>query len=184
MTQVQSKGKLVDASTGEVIEDVNEVRDLILVEREDPIAELIRNSGAVPIHVAKAKELKIPAPVVSSYVGRAADSVKQHLNEKIMLTGAIVYFSGRFTPKDPSTTDGSGFYTFLMKTDILRPFEYRIGKEIHETSVPVVIKCDGVKVRDTMINLIDTWGWYDWEVKIPVVFSLVDGSFYMEILPE
>lgn len=184
--QITQHGKLVDAATGEVVEDVDGVRDLILENREDPIAELIRNSGSVPIHVQKARELGVPAPIVSSYIGNAADSANQHLNRRIELTGAIVYFSGRFTPKDPSQHDGSGFYCFLLKTSDTRKMEYRDGKVVKEIETPVIIKTDGVKLRDTIINLIDTWGWFDWDVKVPVVITRggPNNEFYIQVLPE
>lgn len=184
--QIVKNGKVIESETGQVIEDVNEVRDLILDNRTDPIAELIANSGAVPIHVQKARELGIAAHIVSSYIGNPADSANSHLNERIEITGATVYFSGKFTPKDPEIHDGTGFYCFLLKTNKTRTLEFRVGKEIKTVDVPVIIKIDGVKVRDTLINLIDTWGWYDWDIAVPVVITRggPNNSFYIQVLPE
>lgn len=184
--QIVKEGKIIESETGEVIDELSGVRDLILENRTDPIAELIARSGSVPIHVQKARELDIPASVVSTYIGNPAESANQHLNKRIEIIGAIVYFSGRFTPKDPKEHDGSGFYCFLLKTSETRQFEYRVGKEIHTTEVPVIIKTDGVKLRDTVISLIDTWGWYDWDVKVPVVFTRggANNEFYIQVLPE
>lgn len=196
--QIVQGNRVIDTSTGETVEEIEQVRDLVLENRNDPIMELIIKSGSTPIHVTKAKELQVPAHVVSTYVGSAPDSPNSYLGQRIGITGCIVYYSGKFTPKvtDPNAPGyktGEGFYTFLMKTDRTRPFEFRVGDRIIKKQIPVILKCDGVKIRETLIGLIDSYGWFDFKnpidntpVTVPVVFTRegTNNSFFMQILPE
>lgn len=196
--QIVQGEKVIDPATGEVATEIDEIKDLVLQNRDDPIAQLIADSGSVPIHLAMARKLGIPAHIVSTYVGNPPSDPNDYLNQKIYLTGAIVYFSGRFTPKvtdptQPGYKDGSGFYTFLMKTSMTKTLEYRVGKQVMEAKIPIVLKCDGVKIRDTIMQLIQDWSWYDWKdavtgdpIQIPVVFTRggPNNSFFVQILPE
>ena len=188
--QVISGNQVVESTTGEVIQENGEVKDLILENRSDPIAELIAKTGSVPVHVAKAKELSVLPPVLSSYVGYPPSSPGDFLGQLINLTGAIVYFSGRFSPKvtDPNAPGyktGEGFYTFLMKTDRILETEFRVGREIMTFKRNLILKCDGVKIRETVIWLIDQNGWFDWNVKVPVVFTRgADQPYFMQIIPD
>lgn len=204
--QIIKDGHLVESETGEVITQVEQVRDLVLENRNDPIMDLIEASGSVPIHARKAKELGVPAHIVSTYVGTQSVSANEYLNKKIHITGAIVYFSGRFTPKvtDPNAPGyktGEGFYAFLLKTDMFREFKYESNDQLVKTKIPVVIKCDGVKVRETIIGLMEQYGWFDWHeveyddnfnpkmgkpIKVPVVFTRggENNTFFITVLPE
>lgn len=185
MTQVIQNGHVIDSATGEMIEDIKDVQDLVLDNRAEAIRSLMAGEDDRFIHMSLARQFGIKPHVVSSYVGSQPDSAKQHLNEKIMVKGAVPYFSGSFTPKDPKKHSGEGFYTFLIKTGKVKEIEYKVGRELKTSQVPVIIKCDGVKVRDTMAELIRTYGPFDWDTEVPVVFTYSeDGAFYMQILPE
>jgi hypothetical protein len=190
--QIVSKDYVIDPFTGEVTQEVGKIVDNVLEGRSDPIEDLFSDKSNLPIHLKFQKEYNIPVHVMSEYIGNRPDSAKQHLNERIELIGAVPYFSGAYTPKDPSVNDGSGFYTFLIKTSKTREFSYKNGKQIVDVQVPVIIKCDGVKVRDIIAEFIKMWGPYDWKdvttgdtIKIPVVFTQEpDGAFYIQVLPE
>lgn len=178
--------KVIDSSTGEIITEHGNITDVVIKDRYDKIMDIIKNTGAVPYHVQRAKELSIPIHTMTSYIGTPSLSVKDVIGRKVNLIGAIVYQSGRFTPKDPSKTDGSGFTAIILKTDEFKTVEFRDGKTVKEIRKPITIKTDGKKIVEVLLGLMESYGEFDWNgVKVPVVFSFDSSAnaFGIDVLP-
>jgi hypothetical protein len=164
---------------GEVLrEGPTGTRDVI-VRQKEPLEYMVRGmtaGGALPIHLAMAKEFNISTDVMSSYTGTPWVDVKRYLNKPVRIIGAALWYSGLYSPKEPKF-DGElreGYYKVLLKLaeqDVMK--DTVIDRKVYNIPYNIIIQTSSKKVAELAIAMILEHGWFDWPdgVSETVVFS-------------
>lgn len=187
MTQVEDKGQLVETKTGEVIEDVNQVRDLMVPDRDVFIGQLLSNTQR-PLHMQKLDELGLDpgkkAVLLSRYVGQVPQKLEHHLNKVVTIVGAIVYWSGPFMSTKTNRME-DGYYKNVMKLKETYEVEVRTSDRIVKRQRNIIIATSGKRVAQVLMPLIEAYGWFDWPegVGVPVILTKdEDNNHLIEVV--
>ena len=147
--------------------------DRFLPETIEPLAmmvePLVNETGSKFIHLAMARKLNVTEETLSEYVDAAWVDVKALVNQAVTVTGAIVWFSGPFSPQAEAEKPkeqrklGRGYYKLLFKTTRYRTIKVPIGNKVHKFRQYMVFATSAKKICELGLTMIENHGWYDWE---------------------
>jgi hypothetical protein len=169
--QVEIANTLVDIDTGECIDEVNAIIDRASPGRAISLADLF--VGERPRHI---QELSCFEPLerpkwLARFTGTTPELVTDHLNKPLGITGAILYWSGPYKSLADNTWQ-EGYYTMLFRTSTIRELNIvTADKNVITVKRAMVLKCSGKYLAEWGVAMMDSFGWYDWRVTVPVVFT-------------
>lgn len=187
MTQVKIvDGHVIDQHTGEQLDLVpyQEPEDVYLSSALDELAGQIE-SGHTPMYITKAQELSVPDSVISDYLGVESEKLEDHVGHVYTIKGAIIWYSGNYSPKDGNGDMERGYNTLLMLTTTSRKIAVMDGDNSVTVEVPLVLRTSSKHIAAVMLPLMQKYGWYNWERPVRIMFSGTNSKgFHARILEQ
>ena len=134
----------------------------------EPLAAMVDGfirDGRMPIHIEMMQKFNVDSDIFSSYVGVPRVDLTKRMNQAVRIIGAIVWFSGAFTPKEPAYEGEvrEGYYKVLLKAaDIETVKNVPIDRKLYDIKYNLIIETSGKQVAELVLGLIAKHGWYDW----------------------
>lgn len=153
----------IDPTTGEDMRTQSQQTKAL-----EPLAAMVDSmvtNGRMPIHIEMMQKFDKSSDEFSSYVGVPWIDVKKRLNQAVKVIGAIVWFSGAYSPQKPAYEGEvrEGYYKVLLKTSELEVIKnVPIDRKLYDIKYNVIVQTSSKKVAELVLGLIAKHGWYDW----------------------
>lgn len=185
--QINTGKHVIESKTGEVIEDFVNLKDLVLVNREDYISDIFVGEKGKPIQLVFAEMYKKTPAEVQTYIGQLPKKASEYSGKIIRAIGATPWFSGGFTRMADDQWD-DGFHKILIKLDETYEKDIIIDKQVKTLVRNVIIATSGKRVAQFFAQMIELYGAYDFpfgvSIRLMIEKDLKSNVETVTLIPE